>query len=140
MTKARTAGIAVLSRADIPNGWRPMSDYARQGETVYGVVKKAALCGRIDSYCLFENGRMRTRPRRWVNPAEVEALFAKRVEADAPLFAGAVAAPAMADSQSVVVEAIRLLALEVHEVGAAIREALESIRGREVEPATFGAE
>lgn len=143
MTKTRTAGIAVLSRRFIPQSFSPMADYAKRGNAVYGMVKKAALAGRIESYCLFENGRMRSRPRRWVNPVEVDSLLSRREESPR-LFAersqaAQPPAPAPVESASVaaLVEAVRMLTLEIEAAAAVISEALDRSRP-EREPATFG--
>lgn len=141
MTKSKVAGIAVLRAEDIPSGFAPMSDYARRGEQIYSAVKKAALSGKVESYCLFEGGRMRARPRRWVLPAEVEAKVLRRLEA--PLFPAAAsqqATPAGNDSAAVVVEALRMLTLEVASLTGAVLSAVEALRPAEVEPATFGAD
>ena len=42
MSENTTFGIAVLSRADIPKGWRAMSEYVSEGQATYTAVKKAA--------------------------------------------------------------------------------------------------
>lgn len=144
MGNQKTYGMAVLNVADIPRGWVPMSDYKQRGETIYGIVKKAALAGRVESYCLFENGRMRSRPRRWVDPAEVESALLRGREPESPLFAKQekptpAPAPAAVDSASVaaLVEAVRMLTLEIEAAAAVIVDALARSQP-ESEPATFG--
>lgn len=144
MTKGKTSGIAVLNYSDIPRGWVPMADYKRRGESVYERVKVAASDGRIESYCLFENGRMRRSPRRWVNPTEVEAVVFADGGNESPLFAERSQspqppAPTAVDSASVaaLVEALRMLTLEIEAAAAVIVDALARSQP-ESEPATFG--
>jgi hypothetical protein len=146
MSKPKRGGTAVLSRAEIPANFVPMSGYQKRGETIYSVVKKAALHGRIESFCLFENGRFRSRPRRWLNPAEVDRYLAKRsAETESPLFAAGVSAapapqrpaPFQIDGAAALVEAVRMLTLEIHEAAAAVVEAIAAGRP-EREPETFG--
>lgn len=138
---------AVLSSDDIPAGWKRMSDYKREGGTIYERVKKAALAERIASVCHLVNGAMSKSPARWVDPVEVEKFLQKRnrPQAEAPLFAASKpAAPApqppapfQIDGAAALTEALRMLTLEIHEAAAAVVEAIEASRP-EREPETFG--